>query len=363
MQAEKKILIAAGGTGGHIFPAVHIAECIKHINPNVTVEFVHTGGVIEKHIYSQYPFKCHKLFISRLNKNVPLKERIKTLFLLPLVFLNAIRIILKTKPHLIFGTGGAVSGPLLLAGVMLKTKAVILEPNIVPGLTNRYLSRFVNKVIVVWSQTKKMIKAKHIVQKGFPVRLDITKVHIKTTCKKPYHILVLGGSQGAEFINKVVHQVIQLVKQKSDTNTYHFVHQTGEKQFLHYKKLYEGEKNVQVYSFLEKIHQFYAWADIVISRAGMGVIAELSATGKPSILIPLSTSANNHQFKNAKALQQQSGSILIEQKNCTAQVLTQQIKMLVSQAGYMQKLATNIHQLKIGESGKSIADYLLSCEW
>ena len=245
LNKKKKILIVAGGTGGHILPALSIADGLKRVDDNCEIEFIHGASDLEKNIYSQTSFKCHFLSVGRLRKNVG-KERWKTFFSLPFVLLKALILVIKIKPSLVLGTGGAVSGPILLAGFLLRKKTVIFEPNVVPGLTNRWLSRFVDMVIVVFDSTKAFFKTKKQIQFPFPVRSEISRITLKDqldSSNKSLRVLVLGGSQGSFVINQVVSKVIT-----SDTGL-SFVHQTGKKEFEYLKNLYSDFENVRVFFF------------------------------------------------------------------------------------------------------------------
>ena len=357
---QKKILIAAGGSGGHILPALTIAESLKDIDSNIQVECVHSFSDLEKEIYSRSDFVCHTFSIGRLRKNVSLKERLTTFLLLPFSFLKALWIILKSKPNMVFGTGGAVSGLILIAGWFLRKKIVIWEPNVIPGLANRWLARFADHIIIIFNETKNHFIKKHIdenkiIQMPYPVRSKITDIPRKKTLSMPLRVLVLGGSQGAFFINKSVSKtVLELSEQP-----FSFVHQTGHSQFSQIKNIYSDCKNVQVFSFLQDIHNFYEWSDVVISPAGAAAMAELSCIGRPGIIIPLENSADQHQLKNAQNLEQKSAIILIEQKALSAETLTTVLKKLSQDIDRIEELSNNIHNLKLGTGAEQTALKLL----
>ena len=196
------------------------------------VEFVHGHSDLEKNIYSQFSFTCHNLSVGRLRKNVGKKEKWKTVFSLPIVLLKSLKLVIKVKPSLVLGTGGAVSGPVLLAAFLLGKRTVIFEPNVVPGLANRWLSRFVREVIVVFESTKVFFRKRKCIQFPFPVRSQISKIAMKDSPDNPLQVLVLGGSQGSSVINKVVSEVI--ISNKG--LFFSFVHQTGKKEFEFFKK-------------------------------------------------------------------------------------------------------------------------------
>ena len=327
---------------------------MKSIDSNCEIEFVHGVSDLEKSIYSQTSFKCHFLSVGRLRKNVG-KERWKTFFSLPFVLLKALILIMRIKPSLILGTGGAVSGPVLLAGFLLCKKTIIFEPNVVPGLTNRWLSYFVSDIIVVFNSTKAFFKTKKQVQFPFPVRFEINNIALKDKISSPLRVLVLGGSQGSFIINKAVSEFITSHKNSS----FSFVHQTGKKGYRYLKNLYSDFKSVKIFSFLHKIHEFYEWADVVIGRAGTGTISELSAAGRAGILVPLASAADEHQLKNAQELEKKSAVIIIKENEFTVKSLTNVLEDLVNQPQKIKQISSKMYSLKLGAGADNIALYLL----
>ena len=351
----KKILIAAGGTGGHILPALSIATSIKLQAPESEIEFVHGSSALEKNIYSKSSFKKHCFPIGRLRKNVSLKERIKTALTLPFILLKALKLIIKVRPSLVIGTGGAVSGPVLLAAFLLGKRTCIFESNVVPGLTNRWLSYFVKEVIVIFECTKKFFKTKKQIQFPFPVRREIYNIPLKSQVNYPLKVFVLGGSQGSSTINKVVSDFIL----SEDGAAFSFVHQTGRQDFEELKKKYSPKKNVRVFPFLQDLSEHYAWSDVVVARAGIGTLAELSSAGRAGILIPLASAADSHQLKNAQELAQKSACILIEESQFNSQTFRDLLMDLKQHPHKINQLSSSIYGLKLGTSADSIASYLI----
>lgn len=361
---NKKILISAGGTGGHILPALSIAESLQSADDALQIEFVSGSSLLEKNIYSQIGFKVHFLSVGRLRKNVNWKERYKTFFSLPFVLLKALWLVMKTKPSLVLGTGGAVSGPILFVAFLLCRQTVIFESNAVPGLTTRWLSRFVNEVIFVFPATTKYLKARKQTKFPFPVRSQICSISLKEKPDQPLRILVLGGSQGSSLINKVVSEFIVSSKSRSlagsDTSgqVFSFIHQTGKKEFEHLKKMYSAFDGVEVFPFLWEIHKFYKWSDIVIGRAGAGSIAELSVIGRLGILVPLASSADQHQLRNAQALEKKSAITLMEEKTFNKHALSEILKAFVNHPQRIKQMSYGIHKLKLGAKADNISLYL-----
>lgn len=350
---SKKILIAAGGTGGHILPALSIAECLVSKDSSCQVEFVHGYSDLEKNLYSQSSFVCHRLSVGRLRKNVGRKEKWRTIFSLPFVLLKALRLVLKVNPSLVLGMGGAVSGPLLLAAFLLCKRTIIFEPNVVPGLANHWLSYFVDKVIVVFNSTRQFFKKGKCIQFPFPVRSRISRIILKNSPDDPLRVLILGGSQGSSVISKVISEFIV------SNRDFSFVHQTGKREFSFFEKKYSDYDNVKVFPFLHQIYEFYEWADIVIGRAGTGTIAELSASSRVGVLVPLGSSADQHQLKNAQDLEKESAVIVIKETDLSKEKLKSILEDLKFHPQKIKKLSSRIHELKLGAEADSIASYLL----
>ena len=373
---QSTVLIVAGGTGGHIMPALSIAESIKKQNPALQVEFLHGPSLLEKDIYAQTPFRSHVLCVGRLRKNVSKKERIKTIIFGPWTLLKALIFIIKIKPVLLLGTGGAISGLVLLAGALLRKKTVLFEPNALPGLSNRWVFPFVDKALLVFESAQKhlgknlFLKSMRIKNKikivSFPVRSSILQVPIKEKPSQPLRVLILGGSQGAGVINKEVGEMVCSLFNKGPGGgtLFSFVHQTGQKEFAIYKKKYanlnQKERAFKVFPFLHEIHKFYAWADIVVGRAGAGFLAEVSLASKACILIPLKNAADQHQLKNALVLKNQSSAMVIEEKDFNKESLHKALQSFVEKPEKIKQMSSRLHQLKLGGSAEKIASYLQS---
>lgn len=359
-----RFIIATGGTGGHIYPALRIAELIQEeIDWNSKIHFVGTRYGMEGNIIkNKTSYPLHFLSIGRLNRNVSFFERLKTLFQLPFSLLQSMVLILKLRPDLILGMGGHASGPFLLMGVLLGKKTFIWEPNIYPGMTNRILASLVQKILISLPETRKYLehgkrKRKNIFQVSYPVRKEMVQVRKEMMgsplSKNPsfevfssdflpsdprekqmnsrLNFLVLGGSQGAFSINTVIFEAYK--KSRSLIQGVNLIHQTGEKDFKRMKMLFEeerkkrglekgvkknGEEGIFLFSlkaFLEDIGAYYHWADLVLCRSGIGTLFELSAACKPSILIPYPYSSDDHQLRNAKKWESSKASILILEKD------------------------------------------------
>lgn len=318
-----KILIAAGGTGGHIYPALAIAEAFKKIRPQIEVEFVGTAHGLENKIVPARGFKVHHLPIGRLNSNVALSERLKTLLLLPFALIKSGLLLRRENPAFVLGVGGHASGPLLLMASVLGYRNAIWEPNAMPGMANRILSRFVDDCWVVFDEAKNHLHSSQMHVAGMPVRAEIEAVGVRNKAEtEPFRILIFGGSQGARGINNTT---LEMVRDGGPwLEGVYIVHQTGPFDFDRMKTGYGDllkSAPVEVREYLHDMDLQYALADLVVCRSGTGTLSELAACGKPAILIPFPLAADNHQLKNAESLVKKGAAVLIEQKNLTAGLL------------------------------------------
>ena len=351
-KSKPLVLIVAGGSAGHIRPALNVGEYLAGHNL-AKVECVHGGKDLETQIYKHSSFFCHVLKVGRLRKSVPLFERLKTVFFMGYTLFKAGILIIKVKPHIVFGTGGAVSGPVLLMARLLGKKTVIWEPNVVPGFANTFLSRFVHHVITVLSASRRYFfcHPKKLVRLPYPLKYAVQPVPPK---EGGFNIFILGGSQGSHLINKVICDFVA-----KHTRCY-FFHQSGKKDFPHLQKKYKDYRHVELFSFKEDLSHYYQAAHLVIARAGMGALAELSYFGKPSLLVPLQKgSADLHQVQNARWMVEQGACVLIEEKDFTLQYLENKIRD-IGQPHTLKSLAGKAKALNISGGAGEVADFLMS---
>ena len=221
----------------------------------------------------------------------------------------------------------------------------------VPGFTNRVLSFFVNEVITVFPT--KVFSKKKVTLFPYPVRSQISSLSLKEEVGDPLRVLILGGSQGSSLINKVVGEWII---SEGVSSGFSYVHQTGEKDFEYFKNKYSGLENVKVFSFLKKVFDYYEWADVVIGRAGMGMVAELSVVGRASVLVPLASASDQHQLKNAQALEEKSCAVVIEEKDLSVEKLKQIFQSLT--AVKISEMSLQVYKLKLGARADEMANYI-----
>ena len=324
---ETRIIISGGGTGGHVFPAIAIADAIKAMNPEASILFVGAEGKIEteKVPAAGYPIKT--LWISGLQRKLAWSNLLFPLKLI-LSTLKARRIIKEFKPLVVIGVGGYASGPTVKSAASMKIPTLIQEQNSYPGITNRMLAGKAQKICVAYPGMEKYFPAGRIVLTGNPVRSDIVHAVAKKdeslqffglNPAKPV-ILVLGGSLGARTINHSIHKGL---KQISDAGI-QLIWQTGKT----YSEAADAacipfrESGIRNFSFITRMDLAYAAADVVVSRAGALSVSELCVTGKPGILVPSPNVAEDHQTKNAMALANRNAALMIPDAEAEAKLLT-----------------------------------------
>lgn len=336
-----KILIAAGGTGGHIYPALAMAEAFQARDKNARVEFVGTAHGLENKIIPAKGFRLHHLPIGRLNSNVSLGERLTTVFSLPFALLKSAWILKREKPDLVLGVGGHASGPLLLMASFLKFRTAIWEPNAMPGMANRILSKFVDECFVVFEEARGLLKNPRLQVAGMPIRKEIAERRSAPAQKTKFQILIFGGSQGARGINNAAMEMIK--KGGPWLHEVSVVHQTGAADYERIKAGYgDALKNVDLREYLHDMGEQYAAADLVVCRSGTGTLSELAACGKAAILVPFPAASDDHQRKNAESLVNKGAAVMILQKDLTPDGLREEILKLKVNPEKRAEMSRNI---------------------
>jgi len=354
---KKNVILAAGGTGGHIYPALAVAEELLALDKYLQVNFWGATEGMENKIIPDHGYKMYKAKMGRLNHNVATTERIFTLFLLPIAILKAISVIIKLKPNFIMGFGGHASAPMIIAGKLLGKRIYLWEPNAFPGLANRKLSLFVKEAFVVFEKSKEHMKCP-VKDFGMPIRKDVElSSAISNKNSSTFNVLIYGGSQGSVAINNIVIDAVLSGLLPSDIR---IKLQTGVNNFDDVSKRLANVENVEVVNYIDNMPDCYKWADLTIARAGTGTLSELAAVAMPSILIPLPSAADNHQFHNAKALADQQACILLEQKLAENNEIINVIVELKNNQQRLDSLSENIKGFYQKGSANKIAEYLLN---
>jgi UDP-N-acetylglucosamine--N-acetylmuramyl-(pentapeptide) pyrophosphoryl-undecaprenol N-acetylglucosamine transferase len=355
LKSKKLVVIfAGGGTGGHLYPGIAVARELQRQRPDAEIHFVGSHQGLENKIIPKEGFPLHTLPVGGLIRTDRLSQ-LKTLLLMPWVFLKSLLICLKLKPQIILGVGGFAAGPFVLMGSFLVRNTYIWEPNAHPGFTNRVLSRFVKKAFVVFDVAKKSLKSSEILSVGLPIRNNIGYRPRMTS--KIFRIFVFGGSQGARGINNAVCEAV--LKGGDWLNDVEIVHQTGKLDFERISKAYHNNSRVKALEFIDDMPKFYGWADLLICRGGVGTISELIATRKAAIIIPLPTAAENHQQSNAEVLVNAQAGDMLLQKDLTPETLISRILLYKNDPKKIEQIEKNLARLERPSGSATIVSEML----
>ncbi len=358
-----KIIVSGGGTGGHIYPAISIANALKAKHSNIEILFVGADGKMEMEKIPAAGYKIIGLPIRGLQRNFS-KENLKFFSRLFKSIRQSKKIIKEFKPDAVVGVGGYASGPLLHAANKMGIPSLIQEQNSYAGITNKLLAKKAHRICVAYQNMERFFPADKILMTGNPVRKDLIQLnHLKTEAQeffkldaKKKTLLVIGGSLGARTIN---HSIIENIEAFRDTNI-QVIWQCGK--FYHTEMQQKLEqvnlKNIQVSDFLSRMDLAYAAADLVISRAGAGTISELCLVKKACILVPSPNVSEDHQTKNAMALVNQDAAIMISDAN-SKQQLVQDALLLLDNQSQLNALETQIAKLAKPNAADQIADEIL----
>lgn len=365
-QHKKRIIISGGGTGGHIFPAVAIADGLKKRLGDADILFIGAKGRMEMEKVPSAGYKIEGLWISGIQRKLTLKN-LSFPFKLISSIMKSRKIMKRFKPDVAIGTGGYASGPMLRVASKRGIPALIQEQNSFPGITNKILSRTVDKICVAFEGMDKFFPAANIVFTGNPVRKDIIELDGKREegikffklQKGPKTILIVGGSQGARSVNQalakkmneILKENVQLIWQCGMG----FYETANE---LHAELDEAMQKRLKVFDFITRMDLAYAASDMVISRAGAIAISELCIAGKPVILVPLPSAAEDHQTKNAMALKDQDAAIVIKDSELDEE-LTKNISSLVKNPEMQAAMCSNIKKLAKPEATEKIVDEVI----
>ncbi len=349
------VLIAAGGTGGHVFPGVAIAQELKRRNSDTKILFVGTARGLETKIVPREGFELHLIEVSAL-KRVGLVQRIKSLLLLPKSFLAVRSLIQQFKPDVVIGVGGYASGPVVLIASLMGLPALVAEPNALPGFTNRVLARFVRAAAVTFEEARRFFGDKAVIT-GNPVRADFFDVQPKSPAANDdaVHIFITGGSQGARAINLAMIGALPLLTEEKDKLS--ITHQTGESDYDKVRATYlELGWRVEVKPFVENMVDEFAKADLVICRSGATTVAELAAAGRPALMIPFPFAADDHQRKNAEAMELAGAGRMILQAELSPERLAQELLWLTGDPQQLARMAAASKELGHPDAAAKVVD-------
>jgi UDP-N-acetylglucosamine--N-acetylmuramyl-(pentapeptide) pyrophosphoryl-undecaprenol N-acetylglucosamine transferase len=339
-----RVVIAGGGTGGHLFPGIAIAQEFLAKNAKNSVLFVGTGKRFEVSTLSEAGF-AHRRITAEGLKGRGIWNQLISILKLPKGIVESILILKDFKPHIVIGVGGYSAGPLIMGARLLGIKIVLHEQNILPGITNRMLSRFADRIYVSFAETIIGGTPKKVRFAGNPVRKEIVRcaetlrhTDIQALEKeKKFTILILGGSQGAHSINMAVLEALLFLENRKNI---FFVHQTGAKDETQVKQRYdEYGVNNDTRSFFKNMSRQYQIADLIICRSGATTMAEIKAMGKGVIFIPFPFAADNHQVLNARSLEKAGGAEMILERDLSGKVLAERIDYYIRHPEKLQQMA------------------------
>ncbi len=355
-----KFILSGGGTGGHIYPAIAIANELKSRFPNAEFLFVGAKDKMEMQKVPQAGYKIEGLWIAGLQRKLTLQNMMFPFKLISSLWKSR-QIINKFKPDVVVGTGGFASGPLLQVANGRNIPTLVQEQNSFPGITNKLLSKKANVICVAYESLERFFPKEKIVLTGNPVREDLLNIDTKkdeaiahfnlNSTKKT--LLILGGSLGARKINQLVEKEIYNIVGKD----IQIIWQCGKFYINEYKHFSDG-KNVQVLDFIDRMDLVYAAADFVISRAGASSVSELCLVGKPTIFIPSPNVAEDHQTKNAKAIVDKKGAVMIKESELENTFDTV-FSNLISDENLQKELSQNIKNLAKPNATKDIVEEII----
>ena len=355
---SKKIFIAGGGTGGHIYPAVAIARAIQNLNPNIEIHFVGTETGLEKKIVPKEGFPLHLIQGGKLNFSGGIINKISTLVRLPIGLIQSFILIFKFRPDFVLGVGGYASGPFVLAAALSGGSTAIWEANALPGMANRWLSFFVDKCFVVFEEAKRFLNNRQILTTGMPLRAEIENAKLSARQDSKFHLLSFGGSQGARAITTALSDAV--LQGGEWTKNLAVVHQIGSLDFEKVQKKYQGSQDiVTAFEFIYDMPKYYSWADLIVCRGGAGTLSEIAAYGVPAIVIPLPL-ADNHQQKNAEELVSANASVMLPQKNLTPESLITEIQKLRNDSRLRETMGQNLKKFYKPKAAHIIAENILN---
>lgn len=325
----KKLLVMAGGTGGHVFPGLAVAEHLR--NAGWEVNWLGTKDRMEARIVPEHNINIHFINIAGVRGN-GIVRLLKAPFMIINAIWQAIKVLRKTKPNIVLGMGGYASGPGGLAAWLMGVPLILHEQNATPGMTNKLLAPLARKVLTGFAVPEWKIKGTKIKQVGNPVRATFSSVSEKLEVNDPLRILVCGGSLGARVLNETVPKAIALLLKNASSDNMQVWHQTGkgnqESVQLAYNKAGIAQEAAEVAEFITDMNTAYDWADVVICRAGALTVSEVALAGRCAIFVPLPHAVDDHQTRNAKYLESKGAAFILSQNHLNADSLGQLLREL-----------------------------------
>ncbi len=359
----RTILFAGGGTGGHLFPGIALAEEFRRRQPDTEIVFAGTRRGLEARVIPELGYPLVFLEVHGL-VGVRGRRRLKALFNFPKAVIQALILLVRYRPSLVVGLGGYASAPVMLAAIVAGLPWVLQEQNAFPGLVNRILAPWADAVFIAFAKAKEHLRSRKVYDFGNPLRLQLQRPGSsevsseEMAAEKRFNIMVVGGSQGAGILNRVVPLALsRLAERYSGLKV---VHQSGVHDFSEVVKAYDSlSGRAEVAEFISDIESYYRDADLIICRAGALTLAELGALGKPAILVPFPYAAHDHQTFNAKAFADSGAAWLRPESEFESQSLAEDIERLINDPQILAKMAEAALKQARPEAREKIVDRCL----
>ncbi len=345
-----RAILAGGGTGGHVIPAIAIAQELQK-QFGAEVLFIGTARGIENRLVPSAGFPLQLIQVGALNK-VSFTTRLKTFIDLPRAVAHSRRILSEFGPEVVIGVGGYASGPAMLAAILKRIPTLAFEPNYVPGFANRLVARYVSAAAVHFSETAKYFRNAKVT--GVPVRQAFFEIAGKAPGNGKPTLLVFGGSQGAHAINQAVIESMPALLAR--VPGIHVIHQTGERDYNDAQAAYAAlSGSAEAHRFIDDMPGFFARADLILCRTGASTVAELTAAGKPAILVPFPRAADDHQKRNAEALERAGAAVMLEESKLSRDSLLATVSALLGDPERLQRMHQAAQELSHPNAARDIA--------
>ncbi len=352
-----RLIVAGGGTGGHLFPALAIARAVKAEDPNSSILFVGTRHGIEARIIPETEFPIH-FITARGIRRTGAVSTLRAIVEIPFGVMQSIRVIREFRPTIVLGVGGYASGPTLAAAVLARIPTAIQEQNSIMGTTNKLLMRFADRVFISWEKTDPAPPTKKTILAGNPIRGDLLDPPLRPKHGDRLNILIFGGSRGARSINLAVTQNLDLLLPVAGKIS--LLHQTGYGAAEEVKESYhKAGIEADVREFINDMAQAYSWADLVVCRSGASSVAELTALGKPAILVPYPYAIGDHQTRNAVLLETAGAARVLRDQDLKNGKLTKEIRSIIEKPDLLDEMAESSRKLGRPEAARIIARALI----
>jgi UDP-N-acetylglucosamine--N-acetylmuramyl-(pentapeptide) pyrophosphoryl-undecaprenol N-acetylglucosamine transferase len=346
-----RAILAGGGTGGHVIPAIAIAQELQK-RYGAEVLFIGTERGLEKRLVPEAGLPLRFVKVGALNR-VSLATRLKTVFDLPRAVFAAGGMLSEFQPDMVIGVGGYASGPAMLSALLKHLPTLAFEPNLVPGFANRVVARFVSAAAVHFERTAEYFR--NAVVTGVPVRPAFFQIPRKRYVQASPTLLVFGGSQGARAINQAMIRALpELMKRVPGL---HVIHQTGERDYNDVQAAYAPVGiAAEVHKFIDDMPGFFGRADLVLCRSGASTVAEIAAAGKPAVFVPFPLAADDHQRRNAEAMEQVQAAVVLEETRLDEVWLVDTISALLEDPGRLVRMSDAARAMAHPNAAKDIAE-------